>query len=74
MKTIAVINMKGGCAKTTTTVNVGHILAKDYGKKVLLIDNDKQGNLSKACNVWSYDNPSLADILTGEKNIEEVRQ
>lgn len=74
MKTIAIINMKGGCAKTTTTVNMGHILAKDYGKKVLLIDNDKQGNLSKACNVWSYDNPSLADILTGEKNIEEVRQ
>lgn len=74
MKIIAIINMKGGCAKTTTTVNMGHILAKDYGKKVLLIDNDKQGNLSKACNVWSYDNPSLADIFTGEKNIEEVRQ
>ena len=64
MKTIAVINMKGGCAKTTTTVNMAHILAKDYGKRVLVIDNDKQGNLSKACGVWSYDNLSLADILT----------
>lgn len=74
MKTIAIINMKGGCAKTTTTVNMAHILATVYGKKVLVIDNDKQGNLSKACGVWSYAKPSLADILTGEKNIEEVRQ
>ena len=74
MKTIAIINMKGGCAKTTTTVNMAHILAKDYGKKVLVIDNDKQGNLSKACGVWSYDSLSLADILTGEAGITEVIQ
>lgn len=74
MKTIAVINMKGGCAKTTTTVNMAHILAKDYGKRVLVIDNDKQGNLSKACGVWSYDSLSLADILTGEAGITEVIQ
>lgn len=74
MKTIAIINMKGGCAKTTTTVNMAHILATDYGKRVLVIDNDKQGNLSKACGVWSYDKPSLADILTGQQTIEEVMQ
>lgn len=27
MKTIAIINMKGGCAKTTTSVNMGYILS-----------------------------------------------
>lgn len=74
MKTIAIINMKGGCAKTTTAVNMAHILAKDYGKQVLVIDNDKQGNLSKACGVWSYEKPSLADILTGQQAMEEVTQ
>lgn len=74
MKIIAIINMKGGCAKTTTSVNMAHILAKDYEKRVLVIDNDKQGNLSKACGAWSYDNPSLADILTGEADITEVIQ
>lgn len=74
MKTIAVINMKGGCAKTTTTVNMAHILATDYKKRVLVIDNDKQGNLSKACSVWSYDKPSLADMLTGAAEITEVIQ
>lgn len=74
MKTIAIINMKGGCAKTTTAVNMAYILAKEYDKKVLLIDNDKQGNLSKACGVWSYENPSLADMLTGQEEIGGVVQ
>lgn len=74
MKVIAIINMKGGCAKTTTAVNMAHILATDYRKTVLVIDNDKQGNLSKACGVWSYEKPSLADVLTGEKGIKEVIQ
>lgn len=72
MRTIAIINMKGGCAKTTTAVNMAHILATDYGKNVLVMDNDKQGNLSKACGVWSYENPSIADILIGQQNIKEV--
>lgn len=74
MKTIAIINMKGGCAKTTTAVNMAYILAKEYDKKVLLIDNDKQGNLSKACGVWSYENPSLADMLIGKEEIGGVIQ
>jgi chromosome partitioning protein len=74
MKTIAVINMKGGCAKTTTTVNMAYILANDYGKKVLLIDNDKQGNLSKACGVWSDSKPSIADMLTGQEHITDILQ
>lgn len=74
MKTIAIINMKGGCAKTTTSVNMGYILAEDYDKKVLIIDNDKQGNLSKACGVWNDEAPSFADVLTGDKTLTDVMQ
>ncbi len=41
---IAVVNMKGGVGKTTITVNLASCLARDYKKKVLVIDLDTQIN------------------------------
>ncbi|GAB7141361.1 hypothetical protein RsTz2092_13380 [Deferribacterales bacterium RsTz2092] len=43
-KVVATINLKGGVAKTTTTVGLGQILAGHFGKKVLIIDLDPQTN------------------------------
>lgn len=46
MKIISVYNNKGGTAKTTSVFNFAGILAKQ-GKKVLCVDTDPQGNLSR---------------------------
>ena len=46
-KVIAIANQKGGVAKTATSANLGICLAK-AGKKVLIIDADVQGDLTKS--------------------------
>lgn len=43
-RTIAFINLKGGVAKTTTTVGLATLLAGAFGKRVLVIDLDPQTN------------------------------
>lgn len=41
---ISLINLKGGVAKTTTTVALAETLASQFGKRVLVIDLDPQTN------------------------------
>lgn len=65
MKTISIINLKGGVGKTTTAVNLAYALGEEMGYRVLLVDNDKQGNASQHYGVHSYDANSIADIFDG---------
>lgn len=46
-RTIAVANQKGGTGKTATTLSLGIALAR-RGKRVLLVDTDPQGDLTKS--------------------------
>jgi len=47
MDIISIINLKGGVGKTISAVNIAHILATVHRRRVLLVDNDKQGNTTK---------------------------
>ena len=42
MKTIAIMNQKGGVGKTTSSINIGGALSQ-YGRRVLIVDFDPQG-------------------------------
>ncbi|WII39169.1 ParA family protein [Paenibacillus thiaminolyticus] len=73
MKTISVINLKGGVAKTISAVNIAHILAVVHKKQVLLVDNDKQGNASKMFGLHSYSSPGIAEVMTERSpNLDEI--
>ncbi len=47
MRVIAIVNQKGGCGKTTSTVNLAGALAAD-GHRVLIVDMDPQAHATLA--------------------------
>ncbi|MEH0980903.1 ParA family protein [Micromonospora sp. CPCC 205556] len=63
MKTVSIINYKGGVGKTTLTANLGAELAF-RGKKVLLIDLDPQASLTFSLFTPEFWTKRLADKRT----------
>ena len=72
MRSIALLNQKGGVGKTTTTANLGACLAM-LGKKVLVIDMDPQANLSVHLGVDIHKlKYSIYNIITGDSKPDDV--
>ena len=64
MKIVSIINLKGGVGKTISAINIAHVLTKIHNQRVLLVDNDKQGNVSKFFGLHGEDVAGMAELLT----------
>ena len=71
MRTIAIVNQKGGCGKTTAAVNLAGALAA-RGARVLLVDLDPQAHATLALGCApEADDPTAFDVLCGDATLED---
>jgi chromosome partitioning protein len=71
-ETIAILNQKGGCGKTTTAVNLSTALARN-NKRILLIDLDPQGNATTSFGIIKSEvEKTIYTTLTGKNPVEEA--
>jgi len=73
MRTVAIVNQKGGCGKTTVSINLASALA-DLGKRVLLVDMDPQSHCAVGLAVPEEQiEQSIYDVLISKSRGEPMR-
>ena len=73
MKTIAVVNQKGGCGKTTISINLASSLA-EAGQRVLLVDMDSQSHCAVGLAVPEEQiEQSIYDVLISRSRNEPIK-
>ena len=72
MKVISFSNARGGCGKTTCNLEVATVLT-NKGYRVLVIDLDMQGSLTKACGAQLSDK-NIFSVLTAKCSIKDAIQ
>jgi len=73
MRTIAIVNQKGGCGKTTVSINLSSALA-EIGHKTLLIDMDPQSHCAVGLAVPEEQvEQSIYDVLISKSRNEPIR-
>lgn len=73
MKTIAIINQKGGVGKTTSVVNIGAGLAR-LGRSVMALDLDPQSHLTLSLGLDSGQGamPGVYALMKGDASVRDV--
>ena len=69
MKTIAIMNQKGGIGKTMTAASIAYLLGEEQGKKVLLVDADQQGNVSMLYDRYKPEGIGMSELLERHRSV-----
>ena len=65
MRTIAVMNQKGGTGKTTSAINLAGELVR-RGSRVLIIDMDTQGNATSNLELTEVPSATITDVIVSK--------
>ncbi len=71
MQTISFVNNRPGAGKTVSAINFAHALAW-RGHRVMLVDTDPKGSLTRMCGLFRPPRQGLAQVLLDGRGLDDV--